>query len=439
MKKNILLSLLLALAALTGQAQIVCHVEGELMSNKYGYNIVICEEGTDLRVNDDPSLHVKAVNGKFSKTIECDHIKKYQVFLYKEYQNGYWRSGYFFAENGTVHVKLYADQDHVVESDGEQGRLKQGLDNLLEKQFGEINELNHLIYDNEHQSEIYTADFLSSKEQLSKELQEAYSSSIRPQARIDSLHRAYKQLWSDPDRFTVKGLEVYNKREKLSNERTDFEYQYYVDHPMLESLYKTLDAIDILNDRDRYTNFNPQPYERLVALYQDKLINYFPQHPVHEKIASRLMANALQAGKHYIDYNVRNTDGQLVPISSLIKGKVALIDLWASWCGPCRRHSVAMIPVYEKYKDQGFTVIAIARETNREAMEKAIKQDGYPWPSLLELKDENQVWSKNGVPNSGGAMILVDRDGTILSTSTEVKELEPLIRKALISDTNIRR
>ena len=90
-----------------------------------------------------------------------------------------------------------------------------------------------------------------------------------------------------------------------------------------------------------------------------------------------------------------------------------------------------MIPVYEKYKDQGFTVIAIARETNREAMEKAIKQDGYPWPSLLELKDENQVWSKNGVPNSGGAMILVDRDGTILSTATDVEKLEPLIRKAL--------
>lgn len=429
MKKIITLSLLLALATWTGRAQIVCHVEGELMSNKYGYNIVICEAGTDLRANDDPSLHVRAVNGKFSKTIECDHIKKYQIFLYNEYRRGYWRFGEFFAENGTVKVKLYADQPHVVESDGEQWLLKHQLESQLEERFGELRDLENLLYDKEHQTEIYTADFLSSKEKLDAELRKAYQS--HDQSRVDSLNLANNQLYSDPARFTPKGLEVYNKKEELSRQRSDFEYQYYVDHPMLESLYKTLNAIETLNDREIYTNFKPEPYERLVSLYHNKLINIFPGHPVHEKIAVVEAKDILMAGKPYIDYNVRNTDGQLVPISSLIKGQVALIDLWASWCGPCRSHSVAMIPIYEKYKDKGFTVIAIARESRREAMEQAINQDGYPWPCLLELKDENQVWNKNGIGNSGGGMILVDRDGTILSTSTDAEELEPLIKKAL--------
>ena len=429
MKKIITLSLLLALATWTGRAQIVCHVEGELMSNKYGYNIVICEAGTDLRANDDPSLHVRAVNGKFSKTIECDHIKKYQIFLFNEYRRGYWRFGEFFAENGTVKVKLYADQPHVVESDGEQWLLKHQLDSQLEERFGELRDLENLLYDKEHRTEIYTADFLSSKEKLDAELRKAYQSHNQP--RVDSLNLASNQLSSDPARFTPKGLEVYNKKEELSRQRSDFEYQYYVDHPMLESLYKTLVAIEMLNDREIYTNFKPEPYERLVSLYHNKLINIFPGHPIHEKIAMAEAKDILMAGKPYIDYNVRNTDGQLVPISSLIKGQVALIDLWASWCGPCRSHSVAMIPIYEKYKDKGFTVIAIARESRREAMEQAIDQDGYPWPCLLELKDENQVWNKNGIGNSGGGMILVDRDGTILSTSTDAEELEPLIKKAL--------
>ena len=142
----------------------------------------------------------------------------------------------------------------------------------------------------------------------------------------------------------------------------------------------------------------------------------------------------MQPGKPYIDYTVRNTDGQLVPISTLTKGKVALIDLWASWCGPCRRHSIALIPVYEKYKDKGFTVVAIAREQKADAMQKAMKRDGYPWPSLLELNDENGVWRKNGADNSGGAMYLIDRDGIILSTSIDAEELEPIIKKALNID-----
>ena len=181
-------------------------------------------------------------------------------------------------------------------------------------------------------------------------------------------------------------------------------------------------------------NFDKSQFEPYLTLYHDKLINYYPGHPIHEQIATAETAYRLQPGKPYIDYTVRNTDDQLVPISTLTKGKVALIDLWASWCGPCRRHSIAMIPVYEKYKDKGFTVIAIARERNRQAMENAAKKDGYPWQSLLELNDENGVWRKNGAGNAGGAMYLIDRDGTILSTSTDAEELEPIIKKALNID-----
>jgi thiol-disulfide isomerase/thioredoxin len=231
--------------------------------------------------------------------------------------------------------------------------------------------------------------------------------------------------------YTTKGWQLKQQRDSITDGLRPFRLAYAKEHPMLWTLYDVLDAIEILHDANVDVNFDPSEWEPYLTLYHDKLINLYPNHPIHEQIATAETAYHLQPGKPYIDYTVRNTDGQLVPISTLTKGKVALIDLWASWCGPCRRHSIAMIPVYEKYKDKGFTVIAIARERNREAMENAAKKDGYPWQSLLELNDENLVWRKNGADNAGGAMYLIDRDGTILSTSTDAEELEPLIRKAL--------
>ncbi|WP_052173570.1 TlpA disulfide reductase family protein [Prevotella sp. RM4] len=325
MAKKAIITMMLALVAMTGQAQIRCHVEGTLETDAWGDEVIICEAGTDLRVVDNPSFHVKAKEGRFSYDIEIDFPKLYNIFFLKQYKMGRLLMGKFIAENCKVNVTMYENKEPYIVVNGE-----------------------------------------------------------------DSCK-----------------------------------------HPILWTLYDVLNAIQVLKHSEVYVDFDKSQYERYLTLYHDTLINCYTVHPVHDQIATAEAAYLLQPGKPYIDYNVRNTDGKLIPISTLIQGKVVLIDLWASWCGPCRRHSIAMIPIYERYKDKGFSVVAIARERNRQAMEIAAKKDGYPWTSLLELNDENQVWRKNGADNAGGAMFLIDRDGTILSTSTDTAELEPLIKKAL--------
>ena len=124
-------------------------------------------------------------------------------------------------------------------------------------------------------------------------------------------------------------------------------------------------------------------------------------------------------------------DGKQAEISSLYTGKVIYIDLWASWCSPCRKHAKELIPIYEKYKDKGFQIIGIARETKAENMQKAIQQDQYPWLSLLELNDQNQVWLKNGISNAAGGGFLILKDGTILSVYPDAEETERLLKKHL--------
>ena len=395
MNKQTITTALLALIAMAGQGQIKCHVEGTLETNAWGDEVIICEAGTDLRVVDEPRFHVKAKDGKFTYDIETDFPRLYDVFFLKQYETGRWFVGKFLAENCNVNVTMFADKKPRFNPD--------------------------------RRAEFFKADFISAINEA-----KTWNVDSLPQAYVDSVRQIINHYMQNRNEmYTTKGWQLKQQRDSITDGLRPFRLAYAKEHPMLWTLYDVLDAIQTLKHADDYVNFDPSEWEPYLTLYHDKFINLYPSHPIHDQIATAETAYRLQLGKPYIDYTVRNTDGQLVPISSFIRGKVALIDLWASWCGPCRRHSIAMIPVYEKYKDKGFTVIAIARERNRQAMENAAKKDGYPWPSLLELNDENQVWRKNGAGNAGGAMYLIDRDGTILSTSTDAEELEPLIKKAL--------
>jgi hypothetical protein len=90
-----------------------------------------------------------------------------------------------------------------------------------------------------------------------------------------------------------------------------------------------------------------------------------------------------------------------------------------------------LIPLYEKYRDAGLTVVAIAREWNINSFHRAMEHDKYPWLSLVDYHDRYGVWEKHAAKNGSGKFLLIDRDGTILSTSYDAKKLEPIIRKAL--------
>ena len=427
MNKKTIITALLALVTMAGWGQVKCHIEGKFVDNKWGDEVVICKMGTDLRVNDAPEWHHKAVNGHFECDIETDIPEMYEVIPYKQYvETSSYYYGWFIVENGTVRIEIYGDKAPKIESTGKEGRLHQAMDSVAGVRFR--NEMERIDRElEEHKEKYFKHEFLSLMQIVKNMDRES-----QPKAFVDSINNVMDYYYdNERESYTDEGWQLFQRSDSLSRLIRPFQAEYYAEHPMLWAYYQVLQSIEMLKHASIYQNFDSTPHEQMVALYESKLCNLYKGHPVHGQITIALTALRFQPGKPYIDYDVRNTDGQLVPISSLIRGKVALIDLWASWCGPCRRHSIAMIPVYEKYKDKGFTVVAIARERNREDMENAARKDGYPWQSLLELNDENQVWRKNGAGNAGGAMFLIDRDGTILSTSTDAEELEPLIRKAL--------
>ena len=139
----------------------------------------------------------------------------------------------------------------------------------------------------------------------------------------------------------------------------------------------------------------------------------------------------IKIGGKYIDFSAPDFNGNIVTLSEQIKGKVALIDLWASWCGPCRRASISMIPVYEEYKNKGFNIVGVARESERSRAVNAAKKDGYPWINLIELNDRNKIWERYGIGNGGGSTFLIDRDGTILAIHPTAKEVRDIVENKL--------
>ena len=361
MNKTII-TVLLALVTLAGQAQVKCHVEGTLETDAWGDEIIICEAGTDLRVVDEPRFHVKAKDGHFTYDIETDFPRLYDVFFLKN-----------------VNVTMFADKKPRFTTNGDEGRKHAAKDSIEDVRFWTpVHEIDDQLENPDRRAEFFKADFISAINEA-----KTWNVDSLPQAYVDSVRQIINHYMQNRNEmYTTKGWQLKQQRDSITDGLRPFRLAYAKEHPMLWTLYDVLDAIQTLKHADDYVNFDPSEWEPYLTLYHDKFINLYPSHPIHDQIATAETAYRLQPGKPYIDYTVRNTDGQLVPISTLTKGKVALIDLWASWCGPCRRHSIAMIPVYEKYKDKGFTVIAIARERNRQAMENAAKCGAKTEPAM---------------------------------------------------------
>lgn len=116
---------------------------------------------------------------------------------------------------------------------------------------------------------------------------------------------------------------------------------------------------------------------------------------------------------------------------SSFKGKVVLVDFWASWCGPCRLVNPSVVRLYNKYKDKGFEVYGVSIDTKKDEWMKAILKDKIKYTQV----NDPGGWNSGVAASFGITMIptsfLLDKNGTLVAIDAEGRKLDKLVKKLL--------
>jgi thiol-disulfide isomerase/thioredoxin len=147
----------------------------------------------------------------------------------------------------------------------------------------------------------------------------------------------------------------------------------------------------------------------------------------------------IQVGQKAPELAYNNPDGKMIKLSDVNKGRYVLIDFWASWCGPCRMSSPALVKLYADYGKQkfkkakkGFTVFSVSLDKSVEPWKEAIAKDAYTWP--YHISDLKQ-WQSQAAEDYGVQFIpqcfLLDPSGMVIGKYNHIEEAEKDLVKFL--------
>ena len=381
---------------------------GKVNNRPQSKRLILAKADVDLRVNQFAFIHIDSL-GNFRHTLYADDLEAYMLIFAEEY--GYsWYTEIFFPDADTVYIDLNPKDERILNRfiGGKLNKDYYGYYLPRLTAFNQIEKEQDRLMDS---GNYYTKEFSFLINEYNNETNKI---------RKDSLGQITTILFESGKHLTPQGQQLEDEYEAIGNKQDETTLDWISNNGTIAGYYGLLEWLK-----------RPIDKSKLIDAYYNLYAKKFPNHPYTKQAKELIIGMELKRGDKFIDFTAPDSKGNNHTLSELTKGKVAMINLWASWCGPCRQHGKELIPVFEKYKEKGFTVVGVAREYDKNNMINAIKKEGYPWINLLELNDSQNIWAKYGVPNAGGRLILVDKEGIILAVDPPIEETIKIIEEEL--------
>jgi thiol-disulfide isomerase/thioredoxin len=150
--------------------------------------------------------------------------------------------------------------------------------------------------------------------------------------------------------------------------------------------------------------------------------------PDIQEAAQALLKSIQRIGKP-LAIKFKAIDGREVDLAAL-RGKVVLIDFWATWCGPCMAEMPKVKALHEKLNPKGFEIIGISLDQDRKALDRVIARDKIPWPQHLETAPGAEKFTDAFGIESIPTLWLVDKKGNLRDVNG-IEDLEGKVAKLL--------
>lgn len=241
--------------------------------------------------------------------------------------------------------------------------------------------------------------------------------------RMDSLNQAFQAIVQTIKMDSLKMDSLSNIFEKPFNEiMNDFNTVIAEKITKNPAMYASMIAIQ---------GMEPDKFAHLYKILDEGLNKKYPSDKgvrMFHDVVTKMLATTI--GQQAPEIVLPTPDDKELALSSF-KGKIVLVDFWASWCGPCRKEMPNVVKAYAKYKDKGFEIYGVSLDQDKGRWVEAIQKDGITWPQVSDLKYWDsyaaKLYAVEGIPYT----VLLDKEGKIIAKNLRGAELEKAIEKAI--------